>query len=98
MDSLAPFGAGNPEPVFYAGRLDVLFSRVVGEKHLKLKVGQRNKIIEAIGFNLAKRHPLDGAKIDLLFTPEIDSWNGHEKLQLKIVDLEITEKVQIKTN
>ncbi|MFC1864021.1 DHH family phosphoesterase, partial [Thermodesulfobacteriota bacterium] len=98
MGSIAPFGARNPEPVFYARHLEVLSSRIVGERHLKLKVGQGDRAIEAIGFNLAKRYPLDGETIDLLFTPEIDSWNGHEKLQLRIVDLELTDKVQIKTN
>ena len=90
IQSLAPFGSGNPEPVFHAQDLEVIHSRVVGERHLKLKVGQGEHVMEAIGFGLSHRHPLQGEKIDMVFTPEINEWRGYEKVQLKIVDLQVT--------
>ena len=37
---LSPFGSGNPEPSFLARSVDVLESRVVGERHLKFKARQ----------------------------------------------------------
>ena len=87
--SLSPFGSGNPEPLFYAHSLKVIESRVVGERHLKLKVKQGRTIREAIGFGLSERHPLEGKTISMVFTPEIDRWNGKEKIQLRIIDLKV---------
>jgi single-stranded-DNA-specific exonuclease len=45
LKSLSPFGTGNPEPLFYTHSLSVLDSRVVGERHLKLRVKQSKLII-----------------------------------------------------
>jgi len=86
--SLSPFGPGNPEPVFYAHSLEVIESRVVGERHLKLKVKQGRNVVEAIGFGLSKKHPLED-NINMVFSPEINRWQGYEKIQLRIVDLEV---------
>ncbi len=90
IHTLAPFGSGNPEPVFCAKNVGVVDSRVVGERHLKLKVGQGGQVMEAIGFGLFDRHPLQGEEIDMVFTPEINEWQGYERIQLKIVDLQVT--------
>ena len=90
IQSLAPFGSGNPEPIFHSQGLEVIHSRVVGDRHLKLKVGQGGRIMEAIGFGLSHWHPLQGETIDMVFTPEINEWRGYEKVQLKIVDLQLT--------
>ncbi len=69
-------------------------------KHLKFKVSppvilsgaQRSEgSIDCIAFNMGQ---LQGSlqkahEIDLAYTPEIDSYNGFEKLQLKIKDIKI---------
>ena len=88
INALAPFGEGNPEPVFMARQVRVFDSRVVGERHLKLRLGQGEQVFDAIGFGLGDRHSLKGALISLLFTPEINRWQGTESVQLKIVDLD----------
>ncbi|OQY44943.1 MAG: hypothetical protein B6240_09575 [Desulfobacteraceae bacterium 4572_87] len=87
INALAPFGEGNPEPVFMARSVKVFGSRVVGEKHLKLRLGQGDQILDAIAFGLGNRHPLKGITTDFLFTPEINRWKGTENIQLKIIDL-----------
>jgi len=84
---LSPFGEQNPEPVFLARSLHVLGSRVVGDRHLKLRVQQGETTMEAIGFGLSRHHPLHDERVDLLFTPEINRWQGSESIQLKVVDL-----------
>jgi single-stranded-DNA-specific exonuclease len=86
--SLEPFGSGNPEPVFYSGNLEVIDSWIVGENHLKLRLRQREAIHEAIGFNLAGMQPFQGSAINMVYSPEINKWNGNEKVQLRILDLE----------
>ncbi|MFC1868793.1 single-stranded-DNA-specific exonuclease RecJ, partial [Thermodesulfobacteriota bacterium] len=88
--SLGPFGSGNPEPLFYSGGLKVVKSWLVGERHLKMRVRQGESVIEAIGFGLSDIHPLEGKTIDMVFTPEIDTWNGSKKVQLRIDDLDLT--------
>ncbi len=87
INALAPFGEGNPEPVFMARSVKVLDSRVVGERHLKLRVCQGEQVLDAIGFRLGSHHPLKGTMVDLLFTPEINRWQGTESVQLKVIDL-----------
>ena len=89
IDTLAPFGSGNPEPVFYSAQIQVINSRVVGEKHLKLLVREGETVMDAIGFNLAEFHPIGDRKINIVFTPEINRWNGIEKPQLRLLDLEL---------
>jgi len=87
--ALSPFGEGNPEPVFCARSLEVLDSWIVGERHLKLRVRQGKKILEAIGFGMSYMHPLEGAAIDMIFTPELNRWQGYERTQLRINDLKV---------
>lgn len=90
--SLGPFGSGNPEPVFYSGDLTVIDSWIVGERHLKLRLGQGDTIMEAIGFGLGDLHPLDGNSINMVFNPGINRWNGREKVELKVNDIELADK------
>ncbi len=85
--ALAPFGEGNPEPIFMARSVKVFESRVVGDLHLKLRVGQGEHVFDAIGFGLGSRHPLKGTGHNMIFSPEINRWQGTERVQLKIVDL-----------
>ena len=87
INDLSPFGEGNPEPLFCARSLKVLVSRVVGERHLKLRVKQEGKSFEAIGFGLAGKYPLDGKTINMAFSPEINRWKGCDRIQLRIIDL-----------
>ncbi len=86
--SIEPFGSGNPEPVFYSGDLEVLDTWIVGENHLKLRLRQDETITEAIGFNLADQQPERSSLINAVYSPEINKWNGNEKVQLRIIDLE----------
>lgn len=87
--SLEPFGSGNPDPVFYSGDLQVLDSRVVGERHLILRVRQGTTVMDTIGFNMSHLHPLKQKTINMVYCPEINTWNGNKKVRLRIVDLEI---------
>ena len=88
----APFGEGNPEPVFSLAAIidDVRFVGA-GEKHLKLKLkGEAGgKVLEAIAFNLGERFGdlIIGEKIEVAFTLEENTWNGMSTLQLRVIDI-----------
>jgi len=88
IGTMAPFGEGNPEPVFLGRFLEVIQSRVVGNRHLKLLVRRGGKVFEAIGFGMSQWHSIEGKSIHMVFTPEVHRWQGNEKLQLRIADLE----------
>ncbi|MDZ7699937.1 MAG: single-stranded-DNA-specific exonuclease RecJ [Deltaproteobacteria bacterium] len=87
LTELAPFGEENPEPVFMTQSVEVLSSGVVGERHIKLKVRQGRKALDAIAFRMAPLKPSRGSRVDLLFTPEINRWQGRDRIQLRVVDL-----------
>lgn len=84
LERLEPCGQANPRPVFLSEEVEVVSSRVVGERHLKLGVRPRGskRNFEAIGFHLADELPEPGSVIDVVFTPEMNHWEGQERLQL----------------
>jgi len=98
---LAPFGAGNPEPVFFCRELAAHEVRLLPDKkgtgpgHLKLRLGEAGPrvseeesiALEAIGFNLGGTVLAVGTRLDAAFQLTVDSWNGSERLQLKVKDL-----------
>jgi single-stranded-DNA-specific exonuclease len=90
--ALSPFGPGNPEPLLYAGPCEVVDSRVVGERHLKLKVRQNGNILEAIGFGLAANPCARHTLVNLVFTPDINQWQGRETPQLRVIDMEPADR------
>ncbi len=85
----APWGQGFPEPVF-DGVFEVVDQRIVGERHLKLKLrpSEEQQILEAIAFN----HPflLETRKLRLAYRLDVNRFRGSESLQLIVecTDLE----------
>ena len=95
---LEPYGQGNPEPVFLAREAEVVSTRVVGAKpllgkpgHLKLvlRSGRGGRPLDAIGFGMGDWPLKPRARINMLYTPEINVWNGNASLQLRLRDLKI---------
>ena len=55
--SLAPFGAGNPRPVFAARGVEIVDGpRKLKERHLKMTLRQDGRIFRAIAWRAAERH------------------------------------------
>ncbi len=82
---LAPFGIGNPEPVLLSSEVEVISQRIFKDKHLGFKVRGDNKVYDAIWFNLKEPLTLPG-KIDMIFTPEFNQWNGKKEIRLRVMD------------
>jgi single-stranded-DNA-specific exonuclease len=87
LDKLEPHGAGNPQPMFLARDVTVLSKRIVGENHLKLFLRQGNRALSAIAFGRADAAVESGSRLDILFSPEHNEWNGSSTIQLRIADL-----------
>ncbi|MFZ9002540.1 MAG: single-stranded-DNA-specific exonuclease RecJ [Robiginitalea sp.] len=94
LEQFAPFGPGNPSPVFEAGPLrDTGYARRVGEAgdHLKLAVVQEGAgPLGGIGFGLGEKLSMiqGGTPFHAVFSAEQNNWQGQSGLQLKVRDLE----------
>jgi len=88
MQKLAPFGRGNPIPIFLTRRLEVVEHRSLGNggKHLELKVKQDNAIWRAIAFNSGKLQEKPPPYIDAVYNIGKTRWNGEEVLRLNLLD------------
>jgi single-stranded-DNA-specific exonuclease len=86
VDALAPFGMGNPEPVFMLEGAKVTDLRVLKEHHLKLRLTAGGRTLEAIGFNMAQGRNVPEF-VTLAFSLQINDWNGRRSLQLRLKDL-----------
>jgi single-stranded-DNA-specific exonuclease len=76
-----PWGAGFPEPMFQ-GDFTVVEQRVVGERHLKLRVmpASGGDPIDAIAFN--QSHPGLRGAVRLAYRLDVNEYRGFEKAQL----------------
>ena len=86
LESLQPFGAGNPQPTFVSRRCRVLSPRILGEKHLKFEVEQQGCRIGCIAFGMAERFAELCGEVDLLYRPGINHWRGNSSVQLQVAD------------
>jgi len=90
MTTLAPFGAGNPRPVFRATRVEVVDGpRRIKDRHLKMAFKQDGRILRGIAWRAIERETFvteHRSAIDLAFSLEQDTWNGERYLQLSVAD------------
>jgi single-stranded-DNA-specific exonuclease len=89
ISCLEPCGSGNAEPRFLSRDVRVMCPRVVKDKHLKMVVSENGKGVPAIGFGMGKyMDRLDkGGKVDIVYSPQINRWNGLEEVQLRLEDI-----------
>jgi single-stranded-DNA-specific exonuclease len=89
LDWLQPTGQGNPQAAFVSRNLKVLHSRAVGKEntHLKLVVTDGRITYDAIAFRHGEWAEQMPAKIDILYSFEVNEYNGRESLQLNVRNL-----------
>jgi single-stranded-DNA-specific exonuclease len=86
LQQLQPFGMGNPEPIFVAREVRAIESRILKEKHLKLKLnrygagqtsGGLSRSVDALGWRMADRlaqSPITGGdRMNLAFRLELNN-------------------------
>ena len=93
--ALAPFGAGNPCPLFRANRVEIIDGpRVLKERHLKFAFRQEGRVLRGIAWRASDRESFAAehrAAIDLAFSLEQDNWNGERYMQLSVADFKASE-------
>jgi single-stranded-DNA-specific exonuclease len=94
---LEPTGYGNPEPTFASKGVKVRYARTVGAegKHLKLTLEDESGYThDAIGFRLGEMQPLLNGRADILFTYEVNEYNGRTNYQLNLKDIRPARRVE----
>jgi len=92
LQSLEPYGAGNPPPVFMTKNLRCLSEpTVIKDRHLKMRLaGSNNRPTEAIWWNCiepGEPTPQVQGSIEVAYTIETTVWKDEFKLQLNVQDL-----------
>jgi single-stranded-DNA-specific exonuclease len=87
----APWGQGFAEPIF-DGEFEVIDQRILGDKHLKLRLMKDDELIDAIAFN--HNRLIENRMKRLAYRIDINAYRGLEKVQLIIesVDVEVHDK------
>ena len=84
LELLEPFGYGNPEPLLGARELEIMYPKVLKDRHLKMKLRKGASYFDVIGWDMG--HLLEdlsqAAIFDAVFTPSYNDWNGNRNIQL----------------
>ncbi len=92
---LEPYGAGNPAPVFCTFGVETAPNspRELRNGHMKAAFRHDDRLIPAIGFNMAHQLPLlaNGGLIDIAYAPRFDEWKGDCTIQLMLKDIRPVE-------
>jgi single-stranded-DNA-specific exonuclease len=91
MALLAPFGTGNPRPLFEALGVEVIDGpRRLKDRHLKMALKQNGRIFRAIAWRAVEREQFitdNRTSLDLAFSLEHNNYQGEEFLELSVTDV-----------
>ncbi len=89
---MEPFGPENMRPVFLAKNvIETGYSKILKEQHIRFVIKQNNATYTGIGFNMADKFAMLQMQqpLDIIFSIELNEWNGEKNIQLKVIDLRI---------
>ncbi|NGX28574.1 MAG: Single-stranded-DNA-specific exonuclease RecJ [Candidatus Anoxychlamydiales bacterium] len=89
---LEPFGNENPPPLLYCEAKQIWTPKIVGKIHLKMYLEQKDRMLEGIGFGMAKRKneiKKKNLNLKVVFTPHINVFLNKASIQLHIKDFKV---------
>ena len=100
INSLSPFGSGNPEPRFVIEGLELIKSSIVGEKHIKsLFSAKDGSVIQSVTFNALKTE-LESyllsnkrKKINIFGKLSLNEWKGRKNVEFIIDDISVNKTI-----
>jgi single-stranded-DNA-specific exonuclease len=91
IESLIPFGAGNPEPLFMSSNVKVVSSKIVGKNHRRMVLRQSSARnippLQAIHFNVDDRMARQNIFEKMVFKLRWNRWNEKKTAQIVVEDL-----------
>ena len=92
--ALEPFGNGNLQPMFFARAVEpTIAPQLLKEKHLLLRLRQKNRFQRAIFFDGASM-PLPPAPWDMAFRLSADEYEGETRLQIQVEALRAAAPIE----
>ena len=94
IEQMEPYGPENMRPVFMTKKVwNTSWSKIVKEQHVRFVVKNENVTLTGIGFNMAEKFPLlqMNQPIDIVYTLDENEWNGEKNLQLKVIDIRLSD-------
>lgn len=94
ISQMEPYGPENMRPVFISKNVvDYGYSKIVKEDHIKFVVKQNNNVMNGIGFNMAEKFSILSSQkpIDIVYTIDLNEWQGNTSIQLKVIDFRYSE-------
>lgn len=90
LETLTPFGAGNPEPLFRAGNVTVVSSQIVGHHHRRMMLRQswapNAPVLSAIHFNVEDTALRKKDFAHIVFKLRWNRWNNRKTAQIVVAD------------
>jgi single-stranded-DNA-specific exonuclease len=91
LESLMPFGIGNPEPLFMATNVSVVSSKIVGKNHRRMTLRQsltpNRPTFQAIQFNAESQVSTKQNFSRIVFKLRWNRWKNRKTVQLMIEDM-----------
>ena len=89
LEELAPFGEGNPAPVFVTRGASVADASRMGAngQHLRLRLSHEGAVWTAVAFGMGDAWQDGTQRLDVVFSLGMDRWNGRESMRLVVHDL-----------
>jgi single-stranded-DNA-specific exonuclease len=86
LESLKPFGVGNPEPLFMTAGVEVCERKeITGGARFRLR--QSGRVISAVAFGAGEASAaVAGATLDVAYRLCENEWNGTSTVELKLAD------------
>jgi single-stranded-DNA-specific exonuclease len=98
LDSLGPFGMGNPRPIFHASPVEIVDGpRSIKERHLSMTFNQEGRRFRAIAWRAAEQADFldrNRAGVNLAFSLERNEYKGETYLELNVADIKALGDVQ----
>ena len=98
IDTLSPFGAGNPEPKFIIENVKIINGRIVGEKHVKsVLIGLDGSTIKCIAFNAAENDigayllKKNNKSFNIAGKLSLNEWKGQSNVEFIIDDISVNK-------
>jgi single-stranded-DNA-specific exonuclease len=86
LESLKPFGVGNPEPLFMTRAVEVC-ERKAFPAGARFRFRQGERVIGGVAFGIGEDFPcVIGTTVDVSYRLVENEWNGTSTVDLKIVD------------
>jgi single-stranded-DNA-specific exonuclease len=88
---LAPYGSGNPKPVFCLTGQKLTNPRLVGNNHLRFTIMEKGNSMNGIGFGFGEYiHEAQNSLMDVAFVLKLNSYMGQAKWEIHLTALRPT--------